>query len=142
METLTKLRGTMSYVPPETCRGETYTAKADIYSCGVCLWEMAYRLMKGHYQHPFAEFVDLQGIQLVMQVPNGLRPTIPDNCPEMMAMIIKQCWDNEASNRPTASHLLELLITCRKNLELQPEVWKPSECRPPLRAIAELRKEG
>jgi serine/threonine protein kinase len=131
----------MSYVPPETCRGETYTVKADIYSCGVCLWEMAYRLVKGQYQHPFSEFTDLQGIQLVMQVPNGLRPTVPPNCPPLMDSLIQKCWDNDQNNRPNSTELLDLLLECRKDLEQHPEIWKPSEHKPPLRAIEELKRE-
>eukprot|EP01119_Soliformovum_irregulare_P016204 TRINITY_DN465_c1_g1_i4.p1 TRINITY_DN465_c1_g1~~TRINITY_DN465_c1_g1_i4.p1 ORF type:complete len:1124 (+),score=390.92 TRINITY_DN465_c1_g1_i4:174-3545(+) len=47
MSTLMKLRGTMCYLAPETCKGEQYSAASDIYSYGVCLWEIVYRLMMG-----------------------------------------------------------------------------------------------
>lgn len=57
--TFKKLRGTTYYIAPENCAGslekqseiillgEEFTLKSDMYSLGVCLWEMVYRSING-----------------------------------------------------------------------------------------------
>jgi serine/threonine protein kinase len=39
--------GTYVYAAPETYNGQGYTTKADVYSFGIILWEMAMRVITG-----------------------------------------------------------------------------------------------
>lgn len=43
----------------------------------------------GHYERPFAEFKNLQfDFQIIIQTAKkGLRPTIPESCPEVLKFI-------------------------------------------------------
>jgi len=56
VKTLTKMCGTYAYVSPEVYFGKPFSPKSDIYALGVILWEMAYRVCRGKYQRPFAEY--------------------------------------------------------------------------------------
>lgn len=127
MSTLLKLRGTMLYCSPETCEGEQYTSKSDIYSLGICFWEIINRVITGKHSTPYAELQVSSGLQVLLQVPKGLRPTIPPNCPPSMKSFLKAVWHNQASERPDAGQLIAFLEECQKNLEEQPQNWLPSQ---------------
>lgn len=40
LETFKKLRGTFAYCAPEVFKGESCTAKSDIFSMGIVIWEL------------------------------------------------------------------------------------------------------
>ncbi len=46
-DTMTRLCGTYSYLAPEIFFGQRYTDKADVFSMGIILWEIAYRVIHG-----------------------------------------------------------------------------------------------
>lgn len=127
MSTFYQLRGTMNYCAPETVEGIQYTTKSDIYSLGIILWEMLYRLVTGEYQKPFAEFTYIsQPIQIVIfAAQKKLRPTIPhvESHQQPIIDLITQCWDAQPENRPEAEEGLKILEECQRNFELNPEKW-------------------
>jgi len=131
MSTLHKLRGTLVYVSPEVCSGQQYTEKADIYSLAIVLWEMLNRCMKGKYEKPYSEHNFENSIQIVMQTPKGLRPTIPQPSPKMLVALIQECWDLDPTKRPTAVELLVKLEECQKDLLENPLQWEQYEFRRP-----------
>ena len=56
-ETLNKVRGTYQYSAPETYQSKVkYSAKSDVYSIGIILWELATRAIEGEYKTPFKEY--------------------------------------------------------------------------------------
>jgi len=126
MSTLKKLRGTLTHISPETCRGENFTTKSDIYSFGTCLWEMAYRCLNGSYESPFTEY-DLESVQIVMRIPQGLRPTLPAKCPPLFGSLISACWDNDPANRPACEGVLERLRECERQLQSNRIEWESTE---------------
>jgi serine/threonine protein kinase len=123
MSTLNKLRGTATYIAPETCKGEKYTVKSDIYSVGICFWEMAYRCVYGKYQTPFAEYNIENSIQIIMRTPTGFRPTMPSPCPAMIVTLIETCWDTDPNKRPVCEQLLKQLTDCQEHWKANPQLW-------------------
>jgi len=121
----------MIYVSPEVCRGEQYTEKSDIYSLAIVLWEMLNRCVKGKYDKPYYDNNFENSIQIVMQTPKGLRPTIPTPAPQMLVNLIQDCWDNETSKRPDAEQLLLKLEECQKDLLENVLHWEQCEFRRP-----------
>ena len=78
---------------PEVIASQKYSEKADVFSYGIILWEIASR------QPPFK---NLSGLQVSMEVLNNdLRPKIPKNTPEAYVKLMKKCWDREPSKRPS-----------------------------------------
>ncbi|GAA0147384.1 non-receptor serine/threonine protein kinase [Lithospermum erythrorhizon] len=75
--------GTIGYIAPEVRTGSKYDHKCDVFSFGICLWEIfccsAYR------------FAGLK-----------MTPEIPQNCPKALADLMKNCWD-DPKRRPEMS---------------------------------------
>jgi len=87
---------------PEVMKNECYTAKADIYSFALCLFEMVFG------PNPFRK---LQVVQLAQKVVNEKhRPLFPDAVvlPHLKALV-ERCWDQDPAKRPSAEDALELL---------------------------------
>uniref|UniRef100_A0A7S1SQC5 Protein kinase domain-containing protein n=1 Tax=Tetraselmis chuii TaxID=63592 RepID=A0A7S1SQC5_9CHLO len=92
--------GTPAYMAPELLAGTGFNEKVDVYAFGVCLWEMLARLL------PFAE---TPPGQLKEKIIAGGRPEIPLSCPKAMANLIKDCWQQEASLRPSFPKIHNIL---------------------------------
>ncbi|KAH7307168.1 hypothetical protein KP509_22G048600 [Ceratopteris richardii] len=93
--------GTLHYMAPEVIEGKPYNRSCDVYSFGVCLWEIyccepPYRGM---------------GINKYMSdvVIKKVRPPIPKCCPQDLAKIITQCWDADPEKRPNMSDVSSTL---------------------------------
>jgi hypothetical protein len=78
---------------------------------------MIYRCQFGSYQLPFAEYEIDNSIQIIMRIPKGLRPSLPPSIPQSLALLVRDCWDNEPSIRPSCEQLLERLSDCEKELD-------------------------
>jgi mitogen-activated protein kinase kinase kinase 9 len=91
-ETMTNKIGTYQWMAPEVIQGQNYSEKADVYSFGIILWEIATR------KPPFK---DLSGVQVSQEVvKNHLRPAVTKRCPEPFAKLMQRCWDREPDSRP------------------------------------------
>jgi len=86
---------------PEIIKKTTYDEKSDVYSFAVILWE----IITG--EQPFAEF-DIKWTHVLEDkiVQEGLRPTIPSNCTPAYASLIKRCWADSPSARPSFSKVV------------------------------------
>jgi len=118
-DTMNRLCGTYSYLPPEIFFGQRFTEKADIFSMGVILWEIVYRVIFGKYMLPYAEFdIKVDYLIAIQVAEKHVRPTIPPSCPSSLSQLIKQTMDVNPLNRPTSTQLLEQLTAmaddCKK----------------------------
>ena len=95
--------GTPEYVAPEvvTPKGKGYSAKADIYSFGIVMWEV----WSG--QQPYS---DLQMIEIIFGVTNDhLRPPINVIDEPALSSLIQRCWAHEPEIRPSFDEILAVL---------------------------------
>lgn len=90
--TMTGFMGTSSYMSPEMIRGTKYTEKVDVYSFGILLWEM--------YTHK-VPFRSMHALQIAHKVLQGERPQIPDKCPNALQVLLRACWHEQPSERPS-----------------------------------------
>jgi len=94
--------GTPSWAAPEVLRRDHYSFKADVYSFGVCLWEMCTR------ERPYT---DLKPFQVVIAVAtNGLRPIIdPTVISPSFEKLLKLTWNDKSDERPDFTKIREIL---------------------------------
>lgn len=102
---LTAETGTYRYMAPEVIRHESYSSNADVYSFGICLWQLITRDV------PFASMTP---IQAAFAVAEGRRPTIPDSTPAQLRDIISACWDQDSRKRPSFTYIAMALADYAK----------------------------
>ncbi|XP_012092189.1 serine/threonine-protein kinase STY13 isoform X1 [Jatropha curcas] len=93
--------GTLGYMAPEVLDGKPYNRKCDVYSFGICLWEIYCCDMP----YPDLSFAEVSS-QVVRQ---NLRPEIPRCCPHPLAGIMRKCWDANPHKRPEMDEVVKLL---------------------------------
>jgi len=126
LETLVKMRGTFAYCAPEVYYGEQFSAKSDVYSIAMILWELVTRCINGRYERPFSEFKNLHhDFQIIIQTAKkGLRPSIPKACPPSLALLIQDCWDANLEKRPTCSEIIKRLLEIETEYKSNMETWE------------------
>lgn len=95
--------GTLGYMAPEVLNGNPYNRKCDVYSFGICLWEIYCCDMP----YPDLSFSEVT----TAVVRQNLRPEIPRCCPSSLANVMKQCWDASPDKRPEMDEVVSLLET-------------------------------
>jgi serine/threonine protein kinase len=101
---------------PELFSGNSpYTAKSDVFSLGIILWEIFATAVQSKYAAPYSDSKLKVDIQIYYQVSkNNLRPTMPPNVPEPIVALIKRCWDENPEVRPNAEELYQELADLQK----------------------------
>ncbi|GMN45864.1 hypothetical protein TIFTF001_015048 [Ficus carica] len=93
--------GTLGYMAPEVLNGNPYNRKCDVYSFGICLWEIYCCDMP----YPDLSFSEVTSAV----VRQNLRPDIPRCCPSSLANVMKRCWDANPDKRPEMDEVVSLL---------------------------------
>lgn len=93
--------GTLGYMAPEVLDGKPYNRKCDVYSFGICLWEIYCCDM------PYADLSFAEMTSAV--VKQNLRPEIPRCCPSSLANVMKRCWDANPDKRPEMDEVVKML---------------------------------
>ncbi|KAL6208643.1 hypothetical protein ACLB2K_019590 [Fragaria x ananassa] len=124
--------GTLGYMAPEVLDGKPYNRKCDVYSFGICLWEIyccdmpypnlsfadvssavvrqgfsIYPILKCLYYSYSKCLSDLASRGSSLQ--QNLRPEIPRCCPTALASIMRKCWDANPDKRPDMEEVVKLL---------------------------------
>ncbi|GJM93776.1 hypothetical protein PR202_ga10364 [Eleusine coracana subsp. coracana] len=81
--------------------GHAYNRKCDVYSFGICLWEIYCCDMP----YPDLSFSEVTSAV----VRQNLRPEIPRCCPSSLANVMKRCWDANPDKRPEMAEVVTML---------------------------------
>ncbi|XP_021897135.1 serine/threonine-protein kinase HT1 [Carica papaya] len=93
--------GTLGYMAPEVLDGKPYNRRCDVYSFGICLWEIYCCDMP----YPDLSFADISSAV----VRQNLRPEIPRCCPNSLATIMRKCWNGNPEKRPEMDEVVRML---------------------------------
>ncbi|KAB1201845.1 Serine/threonine-protein kinase HT1 [Morella rubra] len=93
--------GTLGYMAPEVLNGNPYNRKCDVYSFGICLWEIYCCDMP----YPDLSFSEVTSAV----VRQNLRPEIPRCCPSSLANVMKRCWDANPDKRPEMEEVVSMI---------------------------------
>ena len=102
-QSTSSVKGTQRYLAPEIIvandKGRAiYSKPSDIYAYGLLMLEIYSR------KPPFHE---LQPLTVVFRVGKGEQPKIPDDCPQLVSEVMRQCWKRNPGERPTIQNILE-----------------------------------
>lgn len=103
---LCHLGGTFTHRAPELLRGESASAKADVFSFGITLWQLLSR------EQPYAG--DRQHV-IYAVVAQELRPQLHGHAVfsgargEMYTALLNRCWSARPELRPSSTELQDLL---------------------------------
>lgn len=86
---------------PEIHRDEVYSFPVDVFSFAIVCWEIFTRKL------PYPDLH--QPWDVKNAVVEGVRPPIPPDTPELYAQLIRNCWQDEPSKRPTFAAIAETL---------------------------------
>eukprot|EP00026_Physarum_polycephalum_P001102 Phypoly_transcript_01103.p1 GENE.Phypoly_transcript_01103~~Phypoly_transcript_01103.p1 ORF type:complete len:774 (+),score=173.32 Phypoly_transcript_01103:1162-3483(+) len=93
--------GTVAWTAPEIFDGSHYTEKADVFSYGVILWELVFRKKPWEGTH---------SMKVIQAVSSGKRLPVtpcPADTPADILDLIKLCWSQEPSQRPSFPQIIE-----------------------------------
>ncbi|KAK8511099.1 hypothetical protein V6N13_013511 [Hibiscus sabdariffa] len=112
--------GTLGYMAPEVLDGKPYNRRCDVYSFGICLWEIYCCDMP----YPDLSFADVSSAV----VRQNLRPEIPRCCPSSLANIMRKCWDANPEKRPEMDEVVRMLeaVNTSKGGGMIPEDQTPT----------------
>mmetsp|Transcript_42915 Transcript_42915/g.84316 ORF Transcript_42915/g.84316 Transcript_42915/m.84316 type:complete len:336 (-) Transcript_42915:478-1485(-) len=98
---MTALTGSMRYMSPEVFNEKPYNLSADVYSFGILFWQIC------SLKVPFDFFsIDM----MVNNVANGItRPKINGGWRKDWIEMMKKCWDNDSSLRPSFLEIKDIL---------------------------------
>jgi serine/threonine-protein kinase len=104
--------GTMAYMSPEQTRGETVDQRTDVWSLGVCMYEM----LTG--QLPFSgDYADSVFYKIVNEEPKLLSDLCPE-VPERLERLVKKAMAKRAADRfQSAAEVLDELGAVKRELE-------------------------
>jgi len=93
--------GSYRFMAPEVFRHEDYTELVDVYSFAMIF----FYLLVGRPPWP-----TLPGLTAVKKAAEeGYRPDIPRDMDVRLQTLLKECWDDNANNRPPFSRIIEIL---------------------------------
>jgi serine/threonine protein kinase len=99
------LIGTIQYMSPEQARGDAVGSPSDIFSLGICLYELATG------RHPFAASSGLGVRQAILSEtpphPSQFNPQIP----EALEALIQRVFDKNPRRRPAAREVADVLLS-------------------------------
>src|SRR5581483_7491335 len=93
--------GVIPFMAPEVLRGEPYTLASDIYSFSMIMWEFISGVT------PFND--KAHDLQLCVSICKGERPEIIEGTPQCYIDLMKKCWDEDPSKRPSASEIMNII---------------------------------
>ena len=103
--------GTPGYMPPEQLRGNEVDARADIFSFGVLLYELA------SGAHPFTSSNPASTIARVLESEPPDVTQLSPSCPAGLDQIISKCLQKEPAQRfSSSSGLLDALEQLRRDV--------------------------
>ena len=104
----TSVAGSYGYMAPEVFNGSTYDEKADIFSLGVLIYNLCYRIIPSLLIIRDGDHMNM--IVYAKKVSEGFRQPLNNRrIPKELNDVIAACWDEDPSKRPDAATVFAML---------------------------------
>ena len=97
----TKTKFPIRWMAPESLMKKEFSPASDVWSFGVIMWEM--------YNPSELPYKGMDNMQVAVGVSKDLRLSIPEVYPQTVAKIMKACWQQSPSKRPSFLLIASLL---------------------------------
>ena len=93
--------GVVPFMAPEVLRGKPYIPASDIYSFSMIMWEFTSGITPfNNRAHDF---------QLSLSICKGERPEIIEKTPQCYTDLMKKCWNEDPSKRPSSLEVKNII---------------------------------
>eukprot|EP01117_Protostelium_nocturnum_P021042 TRINITY_DN997_c0_g2_i6.p1 TRINITY_DN997_c0_g2~~TRINITY_DN997_c0_g2_i6.p1 ORF type:complete len:1599 (+),score=445.42 TRINITY_DN997_c0_g2_i6:202-4797(+) len=89
--------GPLKWMSPESITQRRYSAKSDVWSFGVVIWEII------TCEEPFANYTPVEAA--IGVTTRGERLEVPTFTPPILAKLMQECWRNNPEDRPDFSQI-------------------------------------
>jgi len=113
--TTSSLTGTLAYRSPELLKGVTPTCSSDMYSYGVCLWQLLTRSRPYGSENLYVVIFGVVSYQLRPEVTKEMRALHP-----AYVRLFEDLWSAEPSQRPSSKQTMTRLRNMRKREKSRP----------------------
>jgi serine/threonine protein kinase len=120
---------------PEVMKQEKVTSKSDVFSFGVCMWEILEKGKCKELLSPSSLFSSLiavcpfpslsvpwigeTNVEVAKAVLRGERLPKPEDCPDELYELMLKCWKANPDERPTFQEVLNGLINFSKTVQVE-----------------------
>ncbi|KAI8113767.1 hypothetical protein M9435_003759 [Picochlorum sp. BPE23] len=116
----TGVAGSYGYMAPEVFLNQTYTEKVDIFSFGVLMYNLCYRVIPSLMIMSNGDTQDM--VVYAKQVADGFRQPLSDEkIPKQLNEIIESCWSHDPADRPSATKVVDMLTAVLESEVLDPD---------------------
>ncbi|XP_038239527.1 megakaryocyte-associated tyrosine-protein kinase isoform X2 [Dermochelys coriacea] len=91
----------VKWTAPEALKHNKFSAKSDVWSYGILLWEV--------FSYGRAPYSKMTLKEVTEMVEKGYRMEAPEECPPSLYTLMKSCWEIEPGKRPSFKKLTEKL---------------------------------
>ena len=97
---MSNAKGTVAWMAPEVITSTTYNELCDVYSFGICMWELLMRKVP---------FKGRTSFQIMSFVTSNKRLELPSSVPFPIKLIFERCCTHDPSQRPSMASICKLL---------------------------------
>jgi len=102
--------GTYAWMAPESIRSSNFSPASDVWSFGVLVWE----ILTGE-----APYRGMEPLQVALAVAQRqLRLPVPESIPQILASVMRNCWEEEPNSRPEFDAIVVRLDCAQKELSV------------------------
>ncbi|XP_022100262.1 tyrosine-protein kinase SYK-like [Acanthaster planci] len=101
-------RWPLKWYAPECIYRFKFSSKSDVWSYGVTLWEAL-----SYGKKPYA---NMKGQELMAFIESGSRLAQPERCPPEVYTLMRQCWEDEARDRPSFGEIVDTMTSIIRRL--------------------------
>ncbi|WIA35001.1 hypothetical protein OEZ86_003497 [Tetradesmus obliquus] len=106
---MTGQTGSYMYMAPEVLLGQPYNEKADVFSFGVMLYELAARCLLLFSELPAHPSDPAVAERYAEKVSQGYRPSRPKRMPPGVWELVTECWQQQPAARPAMASVVDAL---------------------------------